>query len=157
MPKSKTNEHNYLNICKLSPTVDGGDENDYTYSLSFAKLLRRFVRIAVPDHDDLTMSDVELLESLIRYGSQKRVADLMHVSPATVSARLSRILPLLDARVTQWEDAQAYIDQSDRIAELESQLAKARQQIIKASREKPLAVEAQLREHKHNNNLTHIF
>ena len=129
------------------PPIDGGNENDFTYSLSLAKLLRRFVRIAVPDHDDLTMSDVELLEAIIRYGSQKRVAELMHVSPSNVSASLSRILPLLDARVTQWEDAQAYIDQSDRIAELESQLAKARQQIIKASREKPLAVEAQLREH----------
>lgn len=93
------------------------------------------------------MSDVELLEAVIRYGSQKRVAELMHVSPSNVSVRLSRIIPLLDARVTQWEDAQAYIDQSDRIAELESQLAKARQQIIKASREKPIAVEVQLREH----------
>ena len=93
------------------------------------------------------MNDVELLEAVIRYGSQKRVAELMHISPSNVSARLSRILPLLDARVTQWEDAQAYIDQSDRIADLERQLAKARQQIIKASREKPLAVEAQLREH----------
>lgn len=93
------------------------------------------------------MSDVELLEAVIRYGSLKRVAELMHVSPSNVSVRLSRIIPLLDARVTQWEDAQAYIDQSDRIAELESQLAKARQQIIKASREKPIAVEAQLREH----------
>ena len=129
------------------PPIDGGNENDFTYSLSLAKLLRRFVRIAVPDHDDLTMSDVELLEAIIRYGSQKRVAELMHVSPSNVSARLSRIQASLDARVTQCEDAQAYIDQSDRIAELESQLAKARQQIIKASREKPLAVEAQLREH----------
>lgn len=147
MPKSRIDEHNYLNINELPPPIDGGNENDFAYSLSLAKLLRRFVRIAVPDHDDLTMSDVELLEAIIRYGSQKRVAELMHVSPSNVSTRLSRILPLLDARVTQWEDAQAYIDQSDRIAELESQLAKARQQIIKASREKPLAVEAQLREH----------
>ena len=143
MPKSRIDEHNYLNINELPPPIDGGNENDFAYSLSLAKLLRRFV----PDHDDLTMSDVELLEAIIRYGSQKRVAELMHVSPSNVSTRLSRILPLLDARVTQWEDAQAYIDQSDRIAELESQLAKARQQIIKASREKPLAVEAQLREH----------
>jgi predicted transcriptional regulator len=100
------------------------------------------------------MSDVELLEAVIRYGSQKRVAELMHVSPATVSVRFNRILASLDARVTQWEEAQARQDQSDliadqqsRIADLERQLAQARQQIIKASREKPLAVEAQLREH----------
>ena len=64
MPKDSNLKHNYLNISVLSRPVDGGNENDFTYSRYLAKLLRRFVRFVVPD-SELSSSDRDTKETSV--------------------------------------------------------------------------------------------
>lgn len=40
-----------------------GKEDEYAYSKTLAKLLRRFVRIVVPDQDQVYYSDIEMLDT----------------------------------------------------------------------------------------------
>lgn len=158
---------NILNINKLPPPIDGGKENDFTYSKYLSELLWRFVRIAVHDPDDVTMSDVELLDSVLRYGSIKTVCEKTGMCPTKASYHLKRIFSKLEQRVTQWEAAQSLTREENRIADLERQLEKARQRraeleaqldaettllrrtTVSAARKKSMAIETRLRERKH--------
>ena len=62
MTDSSAQEYNCLNINTLQPPIEGGKQNDFRYSQHLSKLLRRFVRFAVPGDADISFSDRELLE-----------------------------------------------------------------------------------------------
>ena len=54
-------KHNNLKNQQLTPPpIDGGKENDFTYSTNVAKLLRRFVRLAGWQADEPTLADFRL-------------------------------------------------------------------------------------------------
>ena len=112
------------------------------------------MRIAVPDEDQLTYSDVELLDDVMRFGNLWKVAQKKGCSASHVSVRLRQLLDQLEERVSHWETAKANAQAQERIADLEQQLQEARttirRQTLSFAREKSLAVEAHLREHRHN-------
>lgn len=62
-----TNNLNINEIENLTPpnslVLGSGKEGEYTYSKTLAKLLRRFVRVAVPDQDQVYFSDIEMLDT----------------------------------------------------------------------------------------------
>ena len=128
--------------------------SDYTYSIHLSKLLRRFVRIAVPDDDQLTFSDVELLDDVMRFGNLSTVAKKIVCSQSHISVRIRIILDQLEERVSQLENAHANAQAQECIDELEQQLQEAREtirrQTISSARDKSLAVEAYLRERNKN-------
>lgn len=85
--------------------------------------------MAAPDPDQLSKSDVALLEDVLRYGRLQEVAKKHGLSAACVSQRLSRALALLEERVLQWESAQARALEEKRAEELERELNLTRQRI----------------------------
>ena len=123
MPKDSSLKRNHLNVSVLPP-VGGGKENDFTYSRHLAKLLRRFVRFALPSQEEISFSDRELLDDVMRYGSLKEIARLRHVSEASLCRRVKEVLESLDATVDRWEQT-ASSDQLARITRLEQQLSDA--------------------------------
>lgn len=127
MPKDKTCNYNKLNVNKLPPPNRGGKENDLTYSRTLAKLLRRFVRIAVPDPDELSFNDAELLDDLIRLGSLNGVALYRKCSMGYVRSHLITLFDRLEQRVRHLETASALDLEEQRVVRLEAQLAKMRQ------------------------------
>lgn len=124
MAKDSNPKCNSLKINVLPPHIDGDKENDFTYSRHLSKLLWRFVRLAVPDPEQVTFSDRELLDDLLRYGSLNRIAKLRHVSVSTLSCRLQDVISCLDKSVERWEQI-AQSDQTARISQLEQELSTA--------------------------------
>lgn len=167
-PENDKDLRNNLIINVLPPPIDVDNENDFTYSCHLSRLLRRFVRIAVPDDDQLTFSDVELLDDVMRFGNLSTVAKKKGCSQALIGVRLHKILDQLEERVSQLENAKANAKAQERIAELEKQLERSRQhyadlearldavssyarrQAVTSARNKSMEVEAHLRERKHN-------
>ena len=92
MTDSSAQEYNCLNINALQPPIEGGKQNDFRYSQHLSKLLRRFVRFAVSGDDDISFSDRELLDDVMRYGSLKEIARLRHCCAATISKRMKHAL-----------------------------------------------------------------
>lgn len=127
MPQDKDLKHNDLNINELPPPVDGGNVSDYAYSRTLASLLRRFLRIAVPDQDQVFFSDIEMLDTLMRLGSVSKTAKLCGLSVPYVITRANLIIELLEQRVSFWENAQSLTLEKDQIYDLEARLVKARQ------------------------------
>jgi len=127
MPQDKDSKHNDLNINELSPPIDGGNVSDYAYSRTLASLLRRFLRIAVPDQDQVLFSDIEMLDTLMRLGSVSKTAKLCGLSVPYVITRANLIIELLEQRVSFWENAQSLSLEKDQIYDLEVRLVKARQ------------------------------
>ena len=121
-------KHNSLKINNLSPLIDGGKENDFTYSRHLSKLLWRFVRLAVPDLEQVTFSDRELLDDLLLFGSLKKIASVHSVSQATLAHRLDAIFERIDHTVDRWEQI-AQSDQTARISQLEQELSAANAQL----------------------------
>ena len=117
-------KHNNLEINNLPPPIDGGKENDFTYSANVAKLLRRFVRLAMPDSFINTWRDIELLDDVMRYGSLTVIAQKKGCSVSSLSYRLGRVLNRLEERVAQCE---AYVSDAQAYADLERQLAEVQQ------------------------------
>ena len=153
-PNNKEKSHNNLTINNLPPPIAEGKENDFTYSKHLSKLLRRFVRIAVPDTDQLVCSDIELLDDVMRFGNLSKVAKMMGCSQSYVSVRLRKILDQLEERVSQMESAKVNAQAQERITDLEQKLQDVhtaiRRQTVASARNKSMEVEAYLREHKHN-------
>jgi hypothetical protein len=60
-----------------------GKADEYTYSKTLAKLLRRFVRVAVPDQDQVYYSDIEMLDTLMLWSSRgdRHLGIPKHLSP----------------------------------------------------------------------------
>ncbi|MBR2229007.1 MAG: LysR family transcriptional regulator [Prevotella sp.] len=84
-----------------------GKADEYTYSKTLAKLLRRFVRVAVPDQDQVYYSDIEMLDTLMLCGSITGTAEKCNLSASYVSKRITAILKQLDQRVSEWETMRA--------------------------------------------------
>ena len=122
MTDSDAKECNHLNINVLPPPVERGKKHDFTYSRHLSKLLRRFVRLVVPSQEDISFSDRELLDDVMRYGSLKEIARLRHCSPSHVSVRLKDIFARLDEATARWESGS---DPTSRIAMLERRLDEA--------------------------------
>ena len=129
--------------------------------MHLSRLLRRFVRVAVPDNEQLTFSDVELLDDVMRFGNLSKIAKKKGVSESTLSVRVRKIIDQLENRVSVLENAKPAAQAQKRIEELEKQLQETqkqlmdaqkniRRQTIFAAREKSMAIEAHLRERKHN-------
>ena len=129
MAKDEDNTRNNLIINKLPTTIREGKENDYTYSVNLTRLLRRFVRLAAPDPEQLSKSDAALLEDVLRYGRLQKVAEKRGRSNAYVSNHVSRALALLEKRVLQWEVAQVRAIEEKKSEELERELNATRQRI----------------------------
>ena len=125
MQKVKSLKRNNLNISILPPPISGGKENDFTYSVHLSKLLHRFVRLAVPNPGDISFDDIELLDDVMRYGSLAPVAQKRKISGQAVSLRLKNAIGRLEARV----------DQLERIADSEQQLAEAKERIAQLEQE----------------------
>ena len=58
------------NTSPNSLELGSGKEGEYTYSKTLAKLLRRFVRVVVPDQDQVYYSDIEKLDTLMLWSSR---------------------------------------------------------------------------------------
>ena len=89
-----------------------------------AKLLRRFVRLAMPDSFINTWRDIELLDDVMRYGSLTVIAQKRGCTSSALSYRLDRVLNRLEERVAQCE---AYVSDAQAYADLERQLAEVQQ------------------------------
>ncbi len=127
MPKETNIKHNSLNISALPPPIGGGKDSDYTYSKTLAKLLRRFVRIAVPDQDQVYFSDIEMLDTLMLCDSITGTAEKCKLSASYVSTRIAAILKQLDQRVSEWETIKALYAEEKQISDMEGYLEKLRQ------------------------------
>ena len=125
MQKTKSLKRNNLNISILPPPISGGKENDFTYSVHLSKLLHRFVRLAVPNPDDISFDDIELLDDVMHYGSLAPLAQKRKITGQAVSLRLKNAIGRLEARVAQLE----------RIADSEQQLAEAKERIAQLEQE----------------------
>ena len=86
------------NTLPNSLELGSGKESEYTYSKTLAKLLRRFVRVAVPDQDQVYYSDIEMLDTLMLCGSITGTAEKCNLSASYVSTRITAILKQLDQR-----------------------------------------------------------
>ena len=104
-----------------------GKAGEYTYSKTLAKLLRRFVRIAVPDQDKVYFSDIEMLDTLMLCGSITGTAEKCNLSASYVSTRIAAILKQLDQRVSGWETMRAIYEGEKQIADMEAYLEKLSQ------------------------------
>ena len=104
-----------------------GKAGEYTYSKTLAKLLRRFVRVAVPDQDQVYFSDIEMLDTLMLCGSITGTAEKCNLSASYVSKRITAILKQLDQRVSGWETTRAIYEGEKQITDMESYLEKLRQ------------------------------
>lgn len=109
------------------PPIGGGKDFDYNYSKTLARLLRRFVRIAVPDQDQIFFSDIEILDTLMRCGSVTKTAKMCGLSIPYVSTRVSQILEQLEQSVSFWEHVQSLTLEDRQISDLEARQKKARQ------------------------------
>ena len=98
-----------------------------------AKLLRRFVRFAVPSQEDISFSDRELLDDLMRYGSLKEIARLRHCCAATISKRVKHAIGQLEDGLLTHE-VMVRIKQ-EQIGDLKGQLEEARATIERQKRE----------------------
>ena len=132
----KTNDlqPNNLNINEIERNtppnfleLGSGIEGEYTYSKTLAKLLRRFVRIAVPDQDKVYFSDIEMLDTLMLCDSIKATAEKCKLSASYVSTRIAAILKQLDQRVSEWETMRAVYEGERQISDMEGYLEKLRQ------------------------------
>lgn len=113
------------------PPIGGGKESDYTYSKTLAKLLRRFVRVVVPDQDQVYFSDIEMLDTLMLCGSITGTAEKCNLSASYVSKRITAILKQLDQRVSGWETMRAIYEGEKQIADMEGYLEKLRRRKAK--------------------------
>ena len=104
-----------------------GKADEYTYSKTLAKLLRRFVRVAVPDQDQVYYSDIEMLDTLMLCGSITGTAEKCNLSASYVSTRIAAILKQLDQRVSEWETMRAVYEGERQITDMEGYLEKLRQ------------------------------
>ena len=95
------------NALPNSLELGSGKEGEYTYSKTLAKLLRRFVRVVVPDQDQVYYSDIEMLDTLMLCGSITGTAEKCNLSASYVSKRITAILKQLDQRVSGWETVRA--------------------------------------------------
>ena len=95
------------NTSPNSLELGSGKEGEYTYSKTLAKLLRRFVRVVVPDQDQVYYSDIEMLDTLMLCGSITGTAEKCNLSASYVSTRITAILKQLDQRVSGWETMRA--------------------------------------------------
>ena len=106
-----TNNLNINEIENFTPPISleigSGNKGDYTYSKTLSKLLWRFVRVAVPDQEQVYFSDIEMLDTLMRCGTIKRTAKKCKLSASYVSTRIAAILKQLDQRVSEWETMRA--------------------------------------------------
>ena len=107
--------------------LGSGIEGEYTYSKTLANLLRRFVRIAVPDQDKVYFSDIEMLDTLMLCDSIKGAAEKCKLSASYVSTRIAAILKQLDQRVSEWETMRAVYEGERQISDMEGYLEKLRQ------------------------------
>ena len=83
------------------------------------------MRLAVPNPDDISFDDIELLDDVMRYGSLAPVAQKRKISGQAVSLRLKNAIGRLEERVAQLE----------RIADSEQQLAEAKERIAQLEQE----------------------
>ena len=115
------------NTLPNSLELGSGKESEYTYSKTLAKLLRRFVRIAVPDQDQVYFSDIEMFDTLMLCDSIKGAAEKCKLSASYVSKRITAILKQLDQRVSEWETMRAVYEGERQISDMEDYLEKLRQ------------------------------
>lgn len=107
--------------------LGSGKEGEYTYSKTLAKLLRRIVRVVVPDQDQVYYSDIEMLDTLMLCDSIKGTAEKCKLSASYVSTRIAAILKQLDQRVSGWETTRAIYEGEKQITDMEGYLEKLRQ------------------------------
>lgn len=83
------------------------------------------MRLAVPNPGDISFDDIELLDDVMRHGSLAPLAQKRKISGQAVSLRLKNAIGRLEARV----------DQLERIADSEQQLAEAKERIAQLEQE----------------------
>lgn len=115
------------NTPPISLEIGSGNKGDYTYSKTLSKLLWRFVRVAVPDQEQVYFSDIEMLDTLMRYGSITRTAKKCKLSASYVGNHVNAIFKQLDQRVSEWETMRAIYEGEKQIAEMEGYLEKLSQ------------------------------
>ena len=125
LPTNHLNTNEIENRTPPNSLELGADkEGEYTYSKTLAKLLRRFVRVAVPDQDKVYFSDIEMLDTLMLCDSITETAVKCNLSASYVSKRITAILKQLDQRVSGWETMWAIYEGEKQIADMEGYLEK---------------------------------
>lgn len=130
MPKNSSDISNQLKINELPPPILGEAENVLTsdealpepqYGYYIINMMWRMLN-ALPSDDEFRFYEKDVLEDVLRYGSIDMIAKLNKVSPQTIRAKIKNALAHYEDLVRKLESNK---DQSDRIKDLEKQLAVA--------------------------------
>ena len=130
MPKNSSNKHNQLKINELPPPFLEEAENVLTsdealpepqFGYYIINMMWRLLN-ALPSDDEFRFYEKDVLEDVLRYGSIDMIAKLNKVSPQTIRAKIKNALAHYEDLVRKLESNK---EQSDRIKDLEKQLAVA--------------------------------
>ena len=130
MPKNSLDISNQLKINEIPPPILEEAENVLTsdealpepqYGYYIINMMWRLLN-ALPSDDEFRFYEKNVLEDVLRYGSIDMIAKLNKVSPQTIRAKIKNALARYEDLVRKLEINK---DQSDRINQLEKQLAVA--------------------------------